>query len=114
MVSRSVEQSLPILKLLSNTRNFRLRTDILKQLKGDQTIFNALKEIVHNYKNGKIQTSKSQSRKLVKYNSLFDKFLCDKTKNCSRKRNKVLVQSGGWLSILIPIAVEIISSLFRR
>jgi len=111
MISPSLRKSLPLLKVVSKLTKEN-RKKILSQLGGEDVVYNALREIAHNTIKGNIKLNNIQKSKLKPYSRTL-KELCS-TKSCKNKRKKLVVQSGGFLPILIPAVASIISSLVAR
>src|SRR5437868_13481386 len=113
-VSKQVRKALPLLKFLANVPDNRIRTYNLKLLDGDPTVFDAMREISGNYLKGRIKLNSSQSKRLARKKDVLKKFHCSKVRRDCKLRNKVLVQSGGILPLLIPAAATVISTLLSK
>src|SRR5882757_10892375 len=110
IVSKSLKNSLPFFKIVARLPD-RSRKIILDDLAGDQTAYNAVQEIAYNTIKGNVKLKKSQKTKLKKHEKVLKKFCCLKNKKNLKKRKQLLVQSGGFLPILIPTVASIITSL---
>lgn len=108
MVSPALRKSLPLLNVVSRMKK-RKRNVILNEIAGEDILYNALREIAHNTLKGNVKLNNDQKRKLKPYNNTL-KNLCIKHK-CSKRRKKLVIQSGGFLPILIPAITGLISSL---
>lgn len=76
----------------------KLRKAILEN--ADDELIKTLLEIVVNTLNGNHKVTKSIKSKLSKYKHCFRKLAC--TKVPLKKKRKIIVQTGGFLSILLP------------
>ena len=112
MTSKSLGKALPFLKLVSNLSN-QNRRRVLRELGGDKTVYNALNEIAHNTIKGKVKLNKSQSRKLKPHRKILENLCKPTNRNCSKKRKSLIVQSGGFLPILIPALATILSTIIK-
>ena len=101
------EQALQLLKDISQSKNPKL---VLQ--KCPKSIIKLLCECILNVIRGNVPLTKSQKSKLSPYKQSLRK-LSNKKIPLYKKR-KVLVQKGdGFLSILLPAAISIISSLIH-
>ena len=113
-MSNKLKENFPVIQLLSKIKNAKKRKNILKEIEGDQNIYDSIAEIIRNNQKGNIKLTKLQTNKLKKYNKVLKGFCCSKNKKCFKKRKNLLIQSGGVLPILIPAVASILSSLFNR
>jgi hypothetical protein len=112
-ISESLKLTLPLLKILSRLSK-RTRLLILKEIGGDQHLFNALHEIAHNTLNRRVKLEKSQIKKLRPYKRILEE-LCDQnSRKCKKKRKKLVQQGSGFLPILIPAIVSVLSSILSK
>lgn len=111
MVSSSLRKSLPLLKVMSRLKT-KNRQNILSEVSNEDTLYNALREIAHNTLKGNVKLNSIQKKKLKPYSKTL-KGLCDKPK-CRRRRQKLIVQSGGFLPILIPAITGLLSSIIAN
>ena len=75
-------------------------------------MYQALHEIAVNTVKGKIPLSGNQKRRLFRYMNKI-KALSKQTKD-NKKRRRQVVQSGGFLPILIPAVASILTSLLTK
>lgn len=113
IIAPEVIKALPILKLLSRLST-KQRNNLLQTIGGDPILFNALKEIISNYLNGYIKLEKSNSKDFSKQKKKLQKFFCDKTAKCQKKRRALVKQTGGFLPILIPAAATLIEFILKK
>lgn len=113
IISNSLNKSLPLLKIVSKLSQ-KNRNNILKELGGEKTVYNAFHEIAHNTLKGNYKLSKPQLKKLKPHNNVLKKLCIKSNRNCCKKRKKLIVQSGGFLPILIPAIATILSSIISR
>lgn len=109
-ISKSLQKSFPLLQLLTKLSN-KNRSNVLKDLGNEKIIYNSLQEIAHNTLNGKVQLNKHQKRKIKPYEKVLKNLCCNRNRKCCKKRKKLIIQSGGFLPILIPAIAAILTSL---
>lgn len=99
------------LDVVARTKDSRRRTSLLRELSHDHRVADALQMLAHNTINMRIPLEKSHKTKLVKHHEIITRLA---KKNISRKEKKELVeQSGGFLPILIPLALGLASQVFQ-
>ena len=108
-MSMNLRECLNILKAIAKIKNARIRKEVLKNFEGEECIYNAIREIALNTRNGNIKMTQAQRKKLLPHKK-FIKGCSEKAKTKS-KRKRLVVQSGGFLPYLIPIALSLISTL---
>ena len=111
MVSQSVRKTIPLLNVISKLSKPN-RKKVLSEVGGDDMIYKSLREIAHNTIKGNVKLNKFQKAKLKPYSRTL-KDLCTSPK-CSKRRKKLVVQSGGFLPILIPAVASLIASLVAK
>ena len=111
MVSQSVRKTVPLLKVIAKLSNAN-RKKVLSEVGGDEILYKALREIAHNTIKGNVKLNKYQKAKLKPYSRTLEE-LCTSTK-CLKRRKKLVVQSGGFLPILIPAVASLIASLVAK
>ncbi len=111
-VSNAVSSTIPFFKIVSRLPE-KSRRIVLNDLSGNQIAYDALSEIAHNTIKGNVKLKKSQSKKLKRHVHTLKQFCCIKNKKSLNKRKKLLVQSGGFLPILIPTIASLIGSLIK-
>jgi hypothetical protein len=97
------------LKKLLNCSNSRKRNNLLRKSKG--CLINAISEISKNCLIGNLPLKKSEIAKLKKYRKVL-RFISGK--NSLKKRKKIILQRGGFLNILIPSALYLLSEVFSK
>lgn len=106
-MSTCTEQTLDLLKVISTSKNPK---QIIQKV--PNSIVKSLCECVLNVLHGNVPLTKTQINSLSKHKTCLRK-LSDKKVPLYKKR-KLLVQKGdGFLSILLPAAISIISSLIH-
>ena len=111
MISQSVRKTLPLLKTISKLSKAN-RNKVLSELGGEDVIYKALREIAHNTIKGNVKLDNSQKAKLKPHTKTL-RSLCTSNK-CLKRRKKLIIQSGGFLPILIPAVASLISSLIAK
>ena len=110
-MSSNLQKNLKLLQLLSNTRNSTTRKAILKDLCDKKMFFSALKEICKNTLAGNVKMSKYRKNKLRKYKKVIKGI--GTTKVTSPKTRMLVKQSGGFLPILVPAVISILTQLLN-
>ena len=82
---------------------------MLENFDGEECIYNAIREIALNTTNGNIKLTPAQHGKLTRHKKLIKE--CTQPAKTKSKRKRLVVQSGGFLPYLIPIALSLISTL---
>lgn len=112
-ISKSLRKSLPFLRVVSKLSN-KNRKKILKDVSGERAVYNALEEIAQNTLNGNLKLNSNQIRRLKPHRKTLEN-LCNKSnRNCSKKRKKLIVQSGGYLNILLPVITSLLPTLLSK
>lgn len=106
-MSSCAEQNLELLKVIGKSKNPK---QIIK--KASNRVIKALCECILNVIRGNVPITRTQREKLSSHKSCLRK-LSDKKVPLYKKR-RILVQKGdGFLSLLLPTAVSVISSLIH-
>ena len=95
------------LNLLANCSK-KIKDSLIK--KGEKDLILALNECVINTLNGNITLSPKDKLKLKKFKYSLRKLLKNKS---IQKKKKILIQEGGFLQILLPSAISLISTLLE-
>ena len=107
-MSLNLRKCMEKLKTLASIKDDKVRAKALADV-SDSCLYKALHEIAVNTVGKKITLSPKVKKSLRKYNLKIKKLSC-KTKD-TKKQKKLVVQSGGFLPILIPAVTSIITSL---
>lgn len=113
MISDNLKNTLPFFKIVSRLPE-RSRKLVLNELGGDKQAYDALHEIAYNTLKGNVKLKKSHKLKLKHHHKVLNKLCCKTNKKCWKKRKQLVVQSGGFLPILIPSVVAAITSLLAQ
>jgi hypothetical protein len=111
--SNNLKKCLKKLELIVSVRDIKLRQKLLKDVSCNNDIFKAIKEILLNTVNLNVPLSKNQKVKLKKYEKKMKKLACCKNVNKASKKN-LIMQSGGFLPILIPSVVALLTGLLNK
>jgi len=111
-MSANLKHCFETLKVIAKIKNHKLRKAILREFRNDECLYRALKEIAVNTVNRNIKLTPLQIRKLRTSKKII-KQLSLKAKDRKKKR-RLVVQSGGFLPILIPAVISIISEIIRN
>ena len=96
------------LKIIARIRDLRMRKKILSEI-ADKCLYKALNEIAVNTVSKKVPLNRATKIKLRKYKTQI-KALTRRTKS-RRSQKKLVIQSGGFLPILIPAVASILGSI---
>lgn len=109
MISSELKECISTLTIASKIRNVKLREKFLiDQFKKNSDLFKAIKEIALNLIQENIPLTDTQKRSLKKHKHQIVDIVKDKAKT---RRKKHIAQSGGYLPILIPTVISLISEL---
>ena len=113
VVSKSLKKALPLLKTMTRlSRESRKR--ILSELGKEPKLYKALNEIAHNTLQGIVELDSDQKRRIKPHINTLTQ-LCDaQNKTCAKKRKRLVIQSGGFLPILIPAITAVLSNLISN
>lgn len=109
-MSKNLKKCMNKLNFLASIKNDTLRKKILKSI-SDECLFKAINEIAKNYNTGNIKIHPIKRNKMKKFDRLIKKLGNDKIKKSTRRR--LMLQSGGFLPILIPALTSILTSLIN-
>ena len=104
-------------KLKKNLTNLKTLSCCSKKIKdklikkGKKDLINCLDECVYNTLNGNVKLSPKNKIKLSRYKYSLRKLL---KKKSQKGKKKIIIQEGGFLRILLPSAIALISSLFNN
>ena len=103
-------------KLKNNFEKLNLLANCSKKIKdslirkGEKDLILSLNECVINTLNGNIALAPKEKFKLKKFKYSLRKLLKNKS---IQKKKKILIQEGGFLQILLPSAITLISALLE-
>ena len=107
-MSLNLRKCMEKLKMIASIKDANLRKKVLSSTT-DDCLYKALNEIAINIVARKVPLTSKQKKNLRKYQFKIKKLTC-KTKN-KKKRKQLVVQSGGFLPLLIPAVASVITSL---
>ncbi len=99
------------LSLLCEHRNNTIKRNKLIDLASNDEV-KAVCEVISNILNGNIKLASSNIKKLQKYKRIL-RLLADR-KTSAKDRKKTLKQTGGFLSVILPAALSLLTSIFSR
>lgn len=103
-------------KLDTNLDNLKLLSCCSKKIKdkliikGNKELIKSIEECVLNTLNGNINFTKKDKGKLLKFKQPLRRFI---NENSQKKKKKILIQQGGFLQILLPSAITVITEILR-
>lgn len=109
-MSENLRNCIGKLQYIAAIKNKRLRSAVLNDI-CDDCLYKAVHEIALNVTKNNVKLSLPQKKKLFRRKKLI-KALATLTKSKKRRKN-LLVQSGGFLPILIPSIVAALGSLIK-
>jgi hypothetical protein len=98
---KRIEKNKFYLLLLADCKSKKFKRTLLENCGTDA--LKAILEIVLNVMKGNVKVSEKVRRKLKKYKSSLRKLICPQLSLKSKR--KVLIQSGGFLNILLPTLI---------
>ena len=104
-------------KLNKNLNNLKTLSCCSKKIKdklikkGEKKLIDCIDECVYNTLNGNVKLSPKDKIRLSKYKYSLRKLL---NKKNQKDKKKVIIQEGGFLRILLPSAIALISSLLNN
>ena len=99
------------LKIIAKIRDSRLRKKILSEI-ADQCLYKALNEIAVNTVSSRVPLNRHTKINLRKYKTHLNA-LANKTTD-RRLQKKLVVQSGGFLPILIPAIASVLGTVLTQ
>ena len=100
------------LDVVARTKDSRRRKSLLRELSHDDKINHTLRFIARNTINRRIPLEKHHKVKLIKHSGVIQQLAKE---NISKSKSKQLIeQSGGFLQVLVPIAIELVSDLIEE
>ncbi len=102
------------LTLLSKTKNTSARKKLIDA--GDKGQIGAVSECIKNIIEGNVPLSRDHLRQLQRYKTVLRKLAkkCSKQRNPTRYRQKLLKQHGGFLPMLMPLAISALTGLAKN
>jgi hypothetical protein len=108
-MSKNLQNCIEILKHISEIKNPKKRKEALIIFSNNDCLYSALNEIAKNQIFNKIPLSKKNNKLLKDFTPQIKKLAC-KTKNKQLQKRRI-IQSGGFLPILIPAVASILTTL---
>lgn len=97
------------LYIIANIKDKRIRDELLAKSACNNEIYSALSEIAKNVVAKNVPLTKAQKTKLKKYKRKIIALSCDTKDKKLRKRR--VVQSGGFLNILLPAVASVLGPM---
>ena len=112
-MSRNLSKCFHVLKVIASIDNAKARSKALKDLNGDECMFKAIREIALNTLNQNVKLNAKELKKLKRYRPLLGRIANAKGRKSKAQRSKLMVQSGGALTWLIPAVASIFTTLLK-
>ena len=109
-MSQNLCECVQFLRFLASVRNSDLRRKILLEKSDNEQLLRALKEIAVNVVHRNLPLDKSQKVKLQRQGKALKKLASIDPKS-KRRKQKLIKQTGGFLPILIPSLISVLSSI---
>ena len=103
-----VKDKLPDLAFPASCRP-KIRKYILKN--ADKKLVDAIRECLHNLLKGNLPIKKNDMKNIKKHKNYIRMVASG---SCFKKNKQLLVQKGGFLSILLPTAVQLLTTLLTK
>lgn len=112
-MSNNLCKCIDLLEKISKIKNPNLRKEVLAEFSSDESLFLALCEILFNLKKIYPKLEKRQQIKIKRYTRSIKNIVGQTKPKTVRQRKKVAKQIGGFLPILIPTVISILSALLK-
>jgi hypothetical protein len=109
-MSQNLRNCLKDLEFVSKIKCNKTQKNLLKYMSKSPKYYIALREIAINVIKGNVETDEKTKNRLRKNKNVIYNLV--KSDNCSAKRKKLVVQSGGWLWLL-PLISSVIDLLLK-
>src|SRR5258708_3029237 len=106
-MSQNLQKSLKDLKFISKIKCPKTKKVLLRYFSTQLRIYNALRELCLNIIKDNFGLDRKNVNHLSKYKRII-RSIATKSKPKARERKRLIVQSGGFLSYLIPLALSFI------
>lgn len=110
-LSENVTSCLEILKKVASIKDRKLRAKVLQDFSCDNALFQALQEISLNTQAQTLPLTKEQKQKLKRYRKKIEIYSKKSKLKTKRNREKIVVQSGGWVGIVLPTVISLLAAL---
>jgi hypothetical protein len=108
-MSEDLRKTLRQLELISLIKRPQVRKAVLTDISCQDCYYKALREILLNTIKGNVPLSEVQKRKLRRYKSQIRAIICPK--KSKKLKAKAVIQSGGWLPILLPVITSVLGEV---
>ena len=108
-MSKNLRNCLGNMKIVCDTKCAKLQKSFLKEMSKRDDFFKALFEIVHNISLKKLKLKPSDKRKLKRHLKIMNKIIAKPKSKV--KRSKIINQSGGFITAILPLVVTAVSEL---
>lgn len=110
-MSANLKSALPFLRALAKIKDSKSRKTALNEVSGETKIQKALREIAKNVVRRKLKLTKKHLAGLVRHKRTISSLT--KKKLSQPKKKNLVVQSGGFLPILIPLVASILGEVIK-
>lgn len=87
----------------------RIKDHVIK--KGKRDLIHTICECVHNTLNGNVRLTPKDLKKLARHKYSLRKLLSKKN---LKDKKEILIQKGGFLNILLPSAIALLTSILKK
>jgi hypothetical protein len=106
-MSLNLKKCMRQLQLIAAIKNPKTREAVLKDFSCNKCLYKALREIARNTIKRNVPLRAEHKLKLRRYAPLIKQLACKKLKK--PRRTRAVIQSGGFLPVLIPIIASILA-----
>lgn len=113
--SKCLIKCVDFLQIVGQFKSARTRRTLLRKVAHSKAIFNAMREIAHNYRKGHLNThlTETDAKLCRRYDKTFRDLCCQKVEKSKKKRAKSIEQFGGVLPYVIPTVASIVAGLAK-
>jgi hypothetical protein len=108
-MSARLKSIIQLLEFVASIKSSQLREQLLKKMSKRPEVYKALCEIAYSTVSKNISLDAAHKKKLKTYKSTIVELSCKHESR--RKKQKLVVQSGGFLPILIPLALALLNGI---
>ncbi len=111
-MSKNLRACLSNMNMVCETKNTKVKKSLLNAMSCEDCYFKALFEIVTNISKGNLKLTNIEKKKLRKHIKLMEQILAKPEKEA--RRALAVKQSGGFLNIVIPALIPVISEILKH
>ena len=109
-MSRNLIQCLKDLEVIAKIKDPRVRRSVLRGFASNLALYDALREVAANTIKRKVPLNSAQKKKLRRHEKIL-KSIASKQRKSKKRKQELIVQSGGWVQTLIPVVSALVAAL---